>query len=628
MQISMHLKESVETLSLLVTCVMMSSALSSGLPKDPIAITHLPDGVTVSYGESLRHVTATWNIFITIEQPQRPSELVTQIGALDTTFAELDQLNKQGLIIDLKTQRSKQQHLKNLLKINPNTRLRRGLLDIGGSILNKLFGVATSSDISRLTDAMNSMISNNKEVVHSINHLATVVNQTRRYVRALASTQQTIEHHLSRLNRATEKIARVVDIDQKRLTALEVTTELDRYIDVLTIAADQYRRHMDVFMQQQTDLGLGKLTRHLISEKLLSEVLEQASADHHVVSRLSWYFMHLSVKQIRYDNKFQAIYMVEIPLITTTPYIMYHINAFANPINASALVVRLVINEIYACDTTSNFMFSPQFCVGQSPTVCVSGPLFNSEGLSCARALITGDHKQIKTCKVRLERTSGKTQIEMITPNQYAITSWSEDITVRCPGERQRKYSLSLGLYNITCLRPCQIEGATWSITCIDHIHVAQTYNMSPLTITNLVNFSARADITQLELALPDVNNPAGMSSLETDVTYILNQHQVSPFKVSTSWANIWINSALIACLWILLAFICIKGKFIMSKIKRTIKGHLPVSTDDNINNIDPPVIYGPLAIDAGRQPRVPQIDNQPAIWPILPSFAQCMSQS
>ena len=40
---------------------------------------------------------------------------------------------------------------------------------------------------------------------------------------------------------------------------------------------------------------------------------------------------------------------------------------------------------------------------------------------------------------------------------------------------------------------------------------------------------------------------------------------------VSMSWANIWINSALIACLWLLAALICLKGRRVLAKIRAKI---------------------------------------------------------
>ena len=90
---------------------------------------------------------------------------------------------------------------------------------------------------------------------------------------------------------------------------------------------------------------------------------------------------------------------------------------------------------------------------------------------------------------------------------------------------------------------------------------------------------------------------------------------------VSMSWANIWINSALIACLWLLAALICLKGRHVLAKIRAKIgtqapKGKAPPLAEEY-----------PLATqvtDAGRP--LPALDSRAAIWPILPSFSQCMA--
>ena len=124
---------------------------------------------------------------------------------------------------------------------------------------------------------------------------------------------------------------------------------------------------------------------------------------------------------------------------------------------------------------------------------------------------------------------------------------------------------------------------------------------MAPLSISNLFNFSANADISNLEMSLPDVNNPVGMSSLETDVTYILDQQPLAPFKMLNSWANIWINSVLIACLWLILAFIAIKGKINLAKIKSKVKGHFFAQTDET--NPENPATEPLRPIDTSRPP-------------------------
>lgn len=163
-----------------ITAFTAVVAATTGETQQPIAITQLPDGVTISSGETLKKVTATWNVFIVLEQPTLPAELAKKVAALDDIFTHLQHLQSKNVRLDMSTQRAKQANMKSMLAALPGARLKRGLLDIGGSILNTLFGVATSSDIGRLTDAINAIAGKNQAVAHAHNQLATVVNQTRR----------------------------------------------------------------------------------------------------------------------------------------------------------------------------------------------------------------------------------------------------------------------------------------------------------------------------------------------------------------------------------------------------------------------------------------------------------------
>jgi hypothetical protein len=46
--------------------------------KDPVIITDLPDGVSISGGEELRQVSATWHVFVTLAPPHYSTALQEQ----------------------------------------------------------------------------------------------------------------------------------------------------------------------------------------------------------------------------------------------------------------------------------------------------------------------------------------------------------------------------------------------------------------------------------------------------------------------------------------------------------------------------------------------------------------------
>ena len=90
---------------------------------------------------------------------------------------------------------------------------------------------------------------------------------------------------------------------------------------------------------------------------------------------------------------------------------------------------------------------------------------------------------------------------------------------------------------------------------------------------------------------------------------------------VSMCWANIWINSALIACLWLMAGFICLKGRHILAKIRARLATQAPKVKNPPLAEEYPLAVQAP---DAGRP--LPALDSRAAIWPILPSFSQCMA--
>ena len=53
-------------------------------------------------------------------------------------------------------------------QILPRRNRRRGLLNLGGAVLQTLFGVATNSDIHLLHDNLNELQSSTSDIVHSL----------------------------------------------------------------------------------------------------------------------------------------------------------------------------------------------------------------------------------------------------------------------------------------------------------------------------------------------------------------------------------------------------------------------------------------------------------------------------
>ena len=57
-------------------------------------------------------------------------------------------------------------------------KMKRGILDIGGTALKWLFGVSTQQDLVDLSMDMENMGHNQQQIVHLLDKQATIVNET------------------------------------------------------------------------------------------------------------------------------------------------------------------------------------------------------------------------------------------------------------------------------------------------------------------------------------------------------------------------------------------------------------------------------------------------------------------
>ena len=253
------------TLSSLCLLVLnLASAL------DPLIVTPLPDGISIRGGETLRQIIASWDVYVTLDPPPFPVDLADRVAALGHTMDEISELADKGYIYDLEPHKLRRHRLMGLLGMKRRT--KRGLLDVGGSILHALFGVATNAQLDRYQAAVTEIQGNQQDIAHAYNQLASIVNQTRTYSKALAIRQQQMQDGITKLHRAINLITQHIQENARRINRLEVLTNLDRYQDTLPIATQQYMSQVQLFRRQRAELETGRLTRDLLSLAQLSEI--------------------------------------------------------------------------------------------------------------------------------------------------------------------------------------------------------------------------------------------------------------------------------------------------------------------------------------------------------------------
>ena len=580
--------------------------------RQPISIVPLPDGVSITGGEKLHQIVATWQIYVTLEPPPFPQDLAQQVASLNQTFVTLFELRQQGIHIDLQPHRLRKQRLESRIYALPNhRRMKRGLLDIGGSILNALFGVATSAQLDRFNNALSEIGTRQASIVHAHNTLVTIVNQTRIYSEQLAIKQHEMEIHVMHLNTVITKIVRNMNQQAIKVSRIELTTDLDRYLDILDLAADAYASQVELFHRQRAELELSHLTRDLLSPTQLRDILQQAGSSYSTIPQVEWYYQYLPVTPL-WQPVGSLLYKVEIPLVAPRPYLLYNILAHPVPVSNSSFTVKLNIDPYLAMDTVSGNLFRPDSCVGHGPSACRTGPEFGPSMLTCARGLLTNRQDLIKTCKVNVERYDGTTLIQTIDTNTYAVASQGETLIVRCPGFTEQHQTLAQGTFNLSCHAPCVISGKGWSVTCIDKLFLERTYKFDIVRVTNHFSFANKLSPETIDITLPELKLDNARPALGIPVGSLLYPDK-SAYNIpspETTHIFTWFNFALIMLVLCTIAATLLYNRRPIVRCIRRMKHKSPEQH-----------------FMSTLEPTAPE-PTKATFWPLLPSMTACTQQS
>jgi len=558
---------------------------------------------------------ASWDVYVTLEPPPFPEELARQVAALDHTFDVLEALSSQGLEINLAPQRLRRDRIRATLQHpNQERRLKRGLLDIGGTVLSALFGVATHSQLDRFKAAMQEVQGTQLAMSHAVSHLATIINQTRANVISLARNQQKLNEKVAQIDASFTAVAQAIRNHGGRLHRVEMVTDLDRYLDILDLAARDYDSQITLFHRQRAELELGHLTRDLLSQPQLEEILAKAAAQHKVLSTIEWYYQFLAVTPIWHQSN-ALIYRIELPLIAPRPYLLYHVITHEVPLGNSTFSAVVNLKANYALDTISGNLFVPEACVGHDPTVCQNGPEYGPGIMPCARGVITNRPELVKKCSVSLRQLDQHSIISKIKVNQFAVASQGETIVIRCPGATESHTSLTRGTYNLTCARPCTVTGAGWSITCIDHLYLSRTYVMPAVRVTAHFNLSLFTIGEPLQNVLDGMQGDNAPLVLDMPMETLLNPPlpPVPTIKGTTRWPTpspfTIINLSLLATFWLILsvAYLHWRRRRAISRRQTRAPSEIPEAL--------------PLASAPHEPPSQPSAAR---IWPILPPLSDC----
>ena len=149
-------------------------------------LTQLEDGIRIHEGASMAIGEGLWTLLLTINQPStdfRKQERELLLEQVDVLQDLIDGETLSAIITpprkalwEKRLRLIKQDHS---IHFEIQSRQKRGLIDAGGWILNKVFGTATEGQLRDIRHQLGLSSRKQAVVVHNTRRLMTIVNQTR-----------------------------------------------------------------------------------------------------------------------------------------------------------------------------------------------------------------------------------------------------------------------------------------------------------------------------------------------------------------------------------------------------------------------------------------------------------------
>ena len=268
---------------MLCVCIVMLKTADSALP--PQTLKNIPDGVMVTKPENIRIERGLWTVLVVLTDPAlltatREKQAIRDLARKlinwtkhhvpcngnDSCWAYREQrwiTKRLGLLAQ-----DESQTLQIAMK---EQRKKRGLLNLGGTILKKIFGTATEADVEDIRKAVQESQRQNQKLIHMDQQLVTVIN-----------------HAINEQNEERKRINVVQDaIDKLQNTTLRVFAELNtinkiillrQHVDYLAAAAFEYYKHDVASARIITDLESGRMTEKIFPRDLLTTIIHRVDS--------------------------------------------------------------------------------------------------------------------------------------------------------------------------------------------------------------------------------------------------------------------------------------------------------------------------------------------------------------
>lgn len=369
----------------------------------------------------------------------------------------------------------------NILNRPDTPRPKRGILDGGGTALKWLFGVATESDFERLNHQLGNLSVRQKEVVHLLEHQASVVNESLSESRKNTLMVKELADRYTRAGKMISKLSSTVaDNAALEEIRLELMMQIEETFDAIVVTLNWLIQYADDLEVGMATLAGQRLPPQFFPPYLLEKVLETIvrnlpkgwalattlhpgsalwsvyrSAKVSVAETASGLMMFIRIPVFEQLHRFTLYRIFSLPEPTSMGQRGIIYANLPNYLAASAdrdTYIELSTDEAASCVSTN-----VPFCHFHAP---IGRRLVKS---SCSLAIFLNDaEKEAKLCKRRFVDWRG-TEAVYLGQRRWAVSSVSpQDVVITCPSD-DSSHTLRVPRIGIFEIPPtCSARTAEW----------------------------------------------------------------------------------------------------------------------------------------------------------------------
>ena len=358
-------------------------------------------------------------------------------------------------------------------------RSKRGLFNLGGSILGQVFGLATEEDMNKLKNHVNSFI----KVINNQNKFMT---QHSKIIKDIHITQNKI---IKQMNYITESFNSIIKFNA---FILKIYLVIDQHVSILSSLLSQMKSSIQIFHKMLYYSLLNQVTTDILPTSQLLKCIKWARSHFNLIpifseNNLEYYYPLLEVTVTPTEL------LIHIPFQSNEIFSTYSFQRFPTKINNSFYTIKagdeiFLISQDYShMAKVNNNIFSKCHSSFLHLHLCPAYyfTIFPSERLPCELAIINNNTQSIyHTCKYEQITYDDVFHVHY-HPWYFFYFTNKTSITLSCPDTKTEVHHV-IGSYIV--LDTCYVNSI--SVSAFPNRHHKGFLINSTKTLIELPSFS------------------------------------------------------------------------------------------------------------------------------------------